>query len=270
MISLKSDGNDIPVTISAIYLEPNGDLNKIPVEIFDSDIIGGDLNNAETGLEKIGVYHLKGISNIRTIEINKKISDHNIKIGEAKVNLKTNDRLSTIVINDKNIVNANNNELMLDGQKDSIVLKSPKKTIIKDNYSMIPTDLDKYDNFNQIKEIYNIEIKEKYNRIEKIIRSGIIEKDGWFKINKLFNEKKKSEIYQKDHMANDILEYYKKIYDSNPGRKSLNHESLKNNIYIILQIMINSISIDNNPIWPPNSNSNDFNGFSQKILEKNN
>ena len=32
--------------------------------------------------------------------------------------------------------------------------------------------------------------------------------------------------------------------------------------------MINSISIDNNPIWPPNSNSNDFNGFSQKILEK--
>ena len=155
MISLKSDGNDIPVTISAIYLEPNGDLNKIPVEIFDSDIIGGDLNNAETGLEKIGVYHLKGISNIRTIEINKKISDHNIKIGEAKVNLKTNDRLSTIVINDKNIVNANNNELMLVGQKDSIVLKSPKKTIIKDNYSMIPTDLDKYDNFNQIKEIYN-------------------------------------------------------------------------------------------------------------------
>ena len=79
------------MTISAVYLEPNSDINKIPEEIFDSDIIGGDMNNSASGLEKDGVYHYKGIKNIKTIEINKKISDHNIIIGEAMVNIKLNE-----------------------------------------------------------------------------------------------------------------------------------------------------------------------------------
>ena len=81
-ISTKSKDIDTPVNISSIYLEADGNLNNIPEEIFDSDIIAGDLNQAEAGLIKDGIYHYKGIEKIQTIQINKRISDHDIKTRE--------------------------------------------------------------------------------------------------------------------------------------------------------------------------------------------
>ena len=81
-ISAKSKDIDTPVNISSIYLEADGNLNNIPEEIFDSDIIAGDLNQAEAGLIKDGIYHYKGIEKIQTIQINKRISDHDIKTRE--------------------------------------------------------------------------------------------------------------------------------------------------------------------------------------------
>jgi hypothetical protein len=256
------------VIISSIYLEPNGDINKIPVEILESDIIGGDMNKTESGLDREEVYHTKGITNIRTIEINKKISDHNIKIGEAKANLKMNERYTKMIINDIEVIRENIKELMQTGQKETVKLKYPKKEIIKDNHNISLQNIEKYDDFNKIKECYNAEFKEKYNRMEKIIRNGNIEKEGWYKINKLFDERKKSEIYYKEHMADKILEYYKNIYENNPCRTYLTHNEIKNNIYNILQIMMYYMPRNTDPIWPPKSASNDYNGFSQKVLEK--
>jgi len=36
-------------TISGIYLEPNGNKETIPEEIFESDVVVGDLNNCDSG-----------------------------------------------------------------------------------------------------------------------------------------------------------------------------------------------------------------------------
>ena len=102
-ISLKAPDNQIPTTISFIYLEPNGNMNEIPNEIMESNIIGGDLNNNESGLLKIGVYHMKGIFDVSKISINKKISDHDIIIGKSKGEFKLNERFTKIIINNKKI-----------------------------------------------------------------------------------------------------------------------------------------------------------------------
>ena len=44
--------NDDSLTISSVYLEPNGDLDDINQIIFESDVIGGDMNKANTNLNK--------------------------------------------------------------------------------------------------------------------------------------------------------------------------------------------------------------------------
>ena len=67
--------------------------------------------------------------------------------------------------------------------------------------------MDKYDEFNKLKEIYDIEYKEKYKRVEKMIRGGNITKEGWYKINKLFDGTRECEIYTKDYMGNKIIRY---------------------------------------------------------------
>ena len=48
-------------TISSVYLESESDLLNIPEEIFDSEIIADDLNNAQNGVQKERIYHFKGI-----------------------------------------------------------------------------------------------------------------------------------------------------------------------------------------------------------------
>ena len=69
----------------------------------DSDITAGDLNIAETGLKRIGVYHLNGINDVNIIKINHKISDHDILIGKAKSFIRLNERYTKIEINDKRL-----------------------------------------------------------------------------------------------------------------------------------------------------------------------
>ena len=61
-----------------------------------------------------------------------------------------------------------------------------------------------------------------------------ITKEGWYKINKLFDGIRECEIYTRDHMANDIIQYYQRLYESNPKRKRMNHNDLKSKIREIL------------------------------------
>ena len=209
-ISLKSPNFDIPLTISSLYLEPDGNINDIPSDVLDADICAGDLNNAETGFKRSGVYHLNGIADIHSIKVNNKISDHDIIIGKAKGNVKLNERFTPIEINDKNIIEKN--DAAIKGEYGKIfILNNQKKIIQKDNYKMSIKSMDKYDEFNKLKEIYDMEYKEKYKKIEKIIRGGDITKEGWYKINKLFDGIRECEIYTRDHMANDIIQFYQRL-----------------------------------------------------------
>ena len=148
---------------------------------------------------------MKGIFDVSKISINRKISDHDIIIGKSKGEFKLNERFTKIIINDKKIVEENDKalDMIKDGK---INLINPKITIQKDNYHIEIRNLDRYEDFNKLREIYNIEYKEKYKRIEKIIRGGNISKEGWFKINKLFDGRKNKEIYNKDYMAKEIIE----------------------------------------------------------------
>ncbi len=49
-----------------------------------------------------------------------------------------------------------------------------------------------YEDNDKSKEKIKNEYKEKDNRVEKIIRTGTIDKEEWYKINKLFEEAKKT------------------------------------------------------------------------------
>ena len=137
-LSLKSEGIDIPTTISSIYFESNWNLNKIPIEVLEADIIAGDLNNAPSDFIKNGVYHYKSIETIKQIKINNKISDHEIIVGEAKARLKLNERFSNIEINEKDKINENERALKESFLNGKINLSNPKKIIKKDNYLMNP------------------------------------------------------------------------------------------------------------------------------------
>ena len=77
-LSIKSEGIANSYTISGLYLELNGDKNTIPNDLFDSDIIIGDLNNLDSGLNKYKVYHYKNIKINSEYQINSKISENNV------------------------------------------------------------------------------------------------------------------------------------------------------------------------------------------------
>ena len=69
--------------------------------------------------------------------------------------------------------------------------------------------LEKYEEFNKIKEIYNMEFIKIYKKIEKIFRGGDITREGWYKINKLFDEKRDCKIYSKNYMSTEIIHFTK-------------------------------------------------------------
>ena len=56
-------------------MEPNGDKESIPEEIYESDLIIGDMNNCDSGLNKYVIYHYKNMKITKEISINNKISD---------------------------------------------------------------------------------------------------------------------------------------------------------------------------------------------------
>ena len=56
-------------------MEPNGDKESIPEEISESDLIIGNMNNYDSGINKYGIYHYKNMKITKEISINNKISD---------------------------------------------------------------------------------------------------------------------------------------------------------------------------------------------------
>lgn len=93
------------------------------------------------------VYHLKNIKILETININKKTSDHCIKIGEINTWLKFDKRFQKIEINDIKIIKENEKVLKEIGEKEKILLINPKKLINIDLYKMNIQDMEKYDDF---------------------------------------------------------------------------------------------------------------------------
>ena len=51
-LSLKTSKSNKAVTLACTYLELDGDINNFPEEIMKSDIIAGDINIADTGINR--------------------------------------------------------------------------------------------------------------------------------------------------------------------------------------------------------------------------
>ena len=91
------------LSLASIYIEPgreNEYKTLIPATIRESNIIAGDLNNTNTPLEKVGVFHYKNMKYVKEIKLNRKILDHPIIITEIMMNtLKLNQKRQVIIIN---------------------------------------------------------------------------------------------------------------------------------------------------------------------------
>ena len=113
------------ITISSIYLEPNGSAITLGSSL-DSEIIMGDFNDSKEifGLIKIDkIYQYKGnIKNITKVQIkNLQISNHPYIIGEINVPIKKEDRDKKVNIIDKTIAVRNKerlNQLFIDKDND--------------------------------------------------------------------------------------------------------------------------------------------------------
>ena len=267
-LSIKTEGATKSYTISGLYLEPNGDKNTIPNELFDSDFIIGDLNKLDTGLNKYGVYHYKNIKITNEYQINNKISDHNILFGEATMNIKRNELYSNINILDKKIIQSNNkmvNNIKMGKEIPKLI--NPHKVIKIHNYKFNPNDLNLYENWEEAKQLSKEQFENKYERINKIITSGNIDKETWTQLNKTFITNSSKELYTGDYMKGEIIKYYKELYESKSYPK-IGRNQFLNKINDIITILLSEENIENeNPIWPPKSQATDYNGFSQADIE---
>ena len=100
------------------------------------------------------VYHLKGINFVKSININKKINDHEILIGQEKANILKNERFTLIEINDKKKT-IENEIIMKEGViKGNIELINQKKTLKIDNYAMNIQNMEIYEDFDKLKELW--------------------------------------------------------------------------------------------------------------------
>ena len=106
---MKNRENGNNTTISSIYLEPEGTILYINKVALESDIIGGDLNKAKSGLHTKGVFHFKNIRIIDELDLkNRDILDHPIFIGETVFSTWKIPKKEIIIILDKEKVLINN------------------------------------------------------------------------------------------------------------------------------------------------------------------
>ena len=75
--------------------------------------------------------------------------------------MKLNERFTKFEINDKVKILANEESLKNIKNKEQILINL-KKIIIRDNYELTPSNLNKYDDIISLKEIYKKEYKNKY------------------------------------------------------------------------------------------------------------
>ena len=70
-------------------------------------------------------------------------------------------------------------------------------------------------------------------------------------------------------MKEEIINYYKELYESKINPVKTNRDELLIKINEILLILLSHCDIkDKKPIWPPKSHALDYNGFSQSEIEK--
>ena len=164
-IKIKTN-NEEEYTIACAYIEPTMEQHPeiIPQEIREANIIGGDLNQMNSGLEKIAnVYHIINVGKyIERIEQPRSISDHPMLIFTKELHIKKKNTKETITVLDKTIIKENYEKLVnyINETTKTLQLKNPN--IIKHiNTRQIHIEnLNYIDEYNLIKENDKITFKE--------------------------------------------------------------------------------------------------------------
>ncbi|MGL4521222.1 MAG: hypothetical protein ACRCWQ_01500, partial [Bacilli bacterium] len=213
-LQLKGNGkNSGTRTISSLYLEPTEELKCINPLALGSDIIGGDMNNADTGLKRNGVYHYKNIKITSSLQVLNGISDHEILLGEIEMPIPKRTSTVNVEIADKKIIETNESILhktcKLENYEEIEQMRNPNILKTINIHKVTSVDLSKYDDWDKYKEQKNEDWKNSINKIDKIITSGTIDKDYWNKINNIFSLKRKKELYISGEEDEEIIEFFK-------------------------------------------------------------
>ena len=164
---MKNRENANSTTISSIYLEPEGTIFDINEVALESDIIGGDLNKAESGLHTKGVFHFKNIRIIDELDLkNRDILDHPILIGETDFATWKIPEKEKIIILDKEKVLINNEQINELSKNKTLKIKfiNPHKQIEIQSYEE-KIDIEKFsEDYLKLKEETKIKQKEEYIR----------------------------------------------------------------------------------------------------------
>lgn len=258
-------------TIACTYLEPNGDLqSSIPEQILGSDIIAGDMNEHDTRIEKRGVYYSKNYIHLEEVSVPRAISDHNYIIGTIKLPFKLKQTIAKVRGCDISIVKRNEIEIAKWGDPQSIITlidAAVTRTIETDKTAIRNLDyLNDWENTrNKIRE----EWKNRYCDLNKLMTNGKLNQESWAKVNSILQLKKRAEIWVPDSIKEKVVDDFKILYACRGSQIET-----ASNINSILERIIAEINSRRNeleneaPIWPPESNARDWNGFRQKPIEK--
>ena len=273
-LSLKTPKSNKAITLACTYLEPGGDIIKFPEEIMKSDIIAGDMNNANSGLNREEVYHYKGIIINNKYEIkHKRISDHNVLLGKIKAPLERVSEIREVYICNK-IKSRENAQILKEiidkklSNPTKSLINPREKITIKTNLIYSP-NMNKYHDWEKIEKVIKEDYTSKYDRINKLLISECLNKDAWYKINNLLQKKNKKELYTGGELKDEVINYYKELFAHIPIKNEPNMEIVYNKIGNILGLIrIDPSCVERKPIWPPRSEAIDYYGYSQKNLEK--
>ena len=272
-IRIKNNQDENSLTVSSAYLEPNGEIRDINQIVFDSDVIGGDLNNADSGLNKYGVFHYKGISISDELKFDdNKIFDHPIIFGKIKFGTYLKKDEDTIKILNKQIIKYNESILkqIVMGNNQTGELMNPIKTIQVRNYEQKIDVIkfgEEYAQLNEDLKAYNMEAwKERYQNLNTILTQNNLIDENWYKINKILLTKQSDKILNNKDINDSIIKDFMALYGHQKNRQFKINETL-NVVYVILQILKEySHIINGDKLFTPKSKSYDYNSFSQRII----
>ena len=282
-VKIKNEKTDTELTISNIYLEPDKKDEYeeiIPEGIRNSECIAGDLNKAETGMTiHSNVYHTYNIGEkIETIQVDHKISDHQILIFKKRVKIPINETIDNQIILDNNVLEENNLKIynLINTNISTTKFNEPHKILTMKAFECKPNNDNNWDNFEIIKkqniELYKIQKQKKQLDLQYLLNNKELGADPWLKLTSLMLTNK-SKIFWKTNIKSEkteIIEGFKNLYLHKNNKE-------KTNSKIILELMIQDIQyIVGNPQlfkhlptpYTPKSNAKDINGLSQKIIMK--
>ena len=274
-VRIKNRDNLFSKTVSSIYLEPNGNIEEINETGLEADIIGGDMNDANTTYNKNGVFHTKNIDISDKIDLKKReLFDHSLLIGTIKFCTKKVKEKENMEVLDMAKVNKNQEQIInkLTGKEMKIILQMSLKKIqiqgIEERLNINEYGLDYIKLKEEVKINNKQELINRYSNINTILTLGILNKENWAKINGTILQKKHNKIWRETSNKNKITEDFKTLYKHTDVDKTWNIDDTANIIKNTISIIQANLSMfkKEDKLYTPYSKAKDYMGFSQRAL----